>query len=200
MRTGPKILILGLLLAGSVAAAYLGVRFFFERKTATVRAIDRIHLGGPFALTDHKGKRRTDKDFQGKLLLVFFGYTHCPDVCPTSLQAITTTLDKLGKDADKVGAVFISVDPARDSVKQLAQYQPAFHRSIVMLTGTAQEVAAAARAYRVYYKALKPDADGDYAVVHSSNVYLMDKQGKYLTHFRHGAQPAKMADTIRKHF
>ena len=156
-------------------------------------------VGGPFKLTDHTGKRVTEKDFQGRHMLVFFGFTYCPDVCPAELQVITTALDTLGKQASQVTPVFITVDPERDTVEQMAAYIKHFHKSFIGLTGTADEIRAAAKAYRVYYAKVKDESSSaGYTFDHSSIVFLMDKQGEYAAHFPPGTGPEKMAEGIRK--
>lgn len=161
-----------------------------------------VAIGGPFTLVDQNGVRRTDADFRGKLMLVFFGYTYCPDVCPTTLQTVTDALDALGADAAKVAPLFITVDPARDTVERMKEYAGYFHPQLVALTGSEEEVAAAAKAYRVpYSKVSGGDAAGpdDYLMNHSAYSYLMDAEGAYLTHFTPEDSAETMAQTIRKY-
>jgi protein SCO1/2 len=157
-------------------------------------------IGGPFTLMDGARHEVTDRDFRGKLMLVFFGYTNCPDVCPTELQTMARTLDKLGAKGEKIAPIFISVDPERDTPEALANYVKSISPRIVGLTGTPEQVAAAAKAYRVFYRVpdRKPGAT-DYAVDHSAFVYLMDGQGKYLTHFSFETPAETMAATIEKY-
>lgn len=135
-------------------------------------------VGGPFALTDHTGKRVTEKDFTGKPTLVFFGYTHCPDVCPTTLYETTQWLAALGDKADRLNVLFISVDPERDTVPVLADYMKAFDPRIRGLTGTPEEVAEAAKAWRAYY-AKVPGEGTDYTMNHQAVVYMMDERGLF---------------------
>lgn len=157
-------------------------------------------IGGPFQLTDQDGKARTDRDFRGKLMLITFGYTFCPDVCPLSLQNMTTAMDDLGKDADRVQPIFVSVDPARDTPAQLKSYQEFFTPRLELLTGTPEAVAQAARNYRVYYKVNgDPAKEPNYLVDHSALIYLMDREGRFLTHFSHETPPEKMAAAIRRY-
>lgn len=154
-------------------------------------------IGGPFYLIDHTGKRVTEKDFEGRLMLIFFGYTYCPDVCPTELLVMTTALELLGARADKVTPIFITVDPKRDTAEQLASYISNFHERFVGLTGSHEEIRAAAKAYRIYYAKAKGDGSSDdYLMNHSSIVYLMNAKGKYVTHFSYGTSPEKMAEKI----
>lgn len=158
-----------------------------------------IAIGGPFQLTDQTGKPVSDEDFRGHLMLVYFGYTYCPDVCPTELQAMTAALDQLEVDAVQVQPIFITVDPGRDDAKTLREYVTNFHPTLVGLTGTEDEIAKAARAYRVYYAKAQATADSDnYLMDHSSFIYLMSREGKYLKHFGPNTPPDDMAAAIRK--
>ena len=157
-------------------------------------------IGGPFSLTDHTGRPVTQADYQGRYMLVYFGFTFCPDVCPTELQVMATALDRLGAKADEVQPLFVTIDPERDTVTQMADYVAQFHPRLMGLTGTPEQVAGAARAYRVYF-AKAPDKDGGdyYTMDHSSFVYLMGPDGKFLEAFAHGTAPDKMAETIAAH-
>lgn len=164
--------------------------------TSTGRAL----VGGPFELVDQAGRTRTEADFRGRYMLVYFGYTFCPDICPTSLTIMTRALQAL-KDKDpglaaKVVPVFVTVDPERDTVEALAAYAPHFHERLVALTGTAAQVAAAAKAYRVYYAKVEDDSASDYLVDHSGFIYLMDPEGRYLTHFAHDATPDEILQAL----
>ncbi len=139
-------------------------------------------IGGPFHLIDQNGKPFTDADLKGKWHFVFFGYTHCPDVCPTTLNELSLALDKLGERSGEVGVVFISVDPERDTPRALKSYVASFDAPVVALTGSADEVREAAKAYRVYY-AKHPLPDGSYDMDHSAVIYLMDPQGRLAATF-----------------
>jgi cytochrome oxidase Cu insertion factor (SCO1/SenC/PrrC family) len=156
-------------------------------------------IGGPFALTDQNGRAVTDQTYRGKFMLIYFGYTFCPDFCPTSLQVMAEALEQLGPAAERVQPIFISVDPERDTVEQLASYIPSFGSRMVGLTGTIDQVTAAARAYRVYFKKAQSDTFADYGMDHSSIIYLMGPDGRYLTHFSHQATPEQVAAGIKKH-
>ena len=159
---------------------------------------NREPIGGPFALTDQNGVRRTDADFRGKLMLIYFGFTYCPDICPTDLQQIGLAIDQLGADAKDVQPLFITLDPARDTVEHLSQYVPLFHPRLIGLTGNAAAVAQTAEAYRVYYKRVDFDKSKiDYTIDHSAFVYLMDRDGKYLGFFPPGTSAEKMVEMIR---
>jgi protein SCO1/2 len=164
-----------------------------------VRTIGEALVGGPFTLTDHTGKRVTDNDFRGRYMLVYFGYTWCPDVCPTELQVISAALDRLGDEARRIRPIFVTVDPERDTVAQMADYVANFHASLVGLTGSPEEIAGVAKAYRVYYaKAKSEGSETDYTVDHGSLIYLMDPQGKFVTHFTYGTDPEKLAQGLAK--
>lgn len=137
-------------------------------------------IGGPFAVTDHRGRVFTQREIAGRPSLMFFGFTACPDICPTTLANIGQWLRKLGPDADRLNAVFVSVDPERDSVGQIASYLQSFDPRIVGLTGTPAQLAAMAQAYRFSY-ARQSQGGGDYTVDHTSMVYLLDAQGKFFS-------------------
>lgn len=158
----------------------------------------QVAIGGPFELVDHNGRTVTEKDFAGRLMLVYFGFTHCPDICPTGLQTIAIAMDQLGAAAEKVQPILITVDPERDTPAVMKDYVQAFHERLVGLTGSPEQVAKVAREYRVYYQkvTLKESSLG-YSVDHSGFIYLMDGQGKYLSHFRHDATPEQMAQRIK---
>ena len=153
-------------------------------------------IGGPFTLTDMDNKVVHDTDFRGKYLLVYFGYTYCPDMCPTGLQGIAHVLDQLGQDADKVAPLFITIDPARDTPEKLKAYSASFHPNIIGLTGTNQEIAAVAKAYQVYYTKGEKVDDTDYVMDHSSLIYLMDPNGQFITTFDEDADPEKILAAI----
>jgi protein SCO1 len=156
-------------------------------------------IGGPFTLEDGSGKTVTDRDFHGRYLLVYFGYTFCPDVCPTTLNAVAAAFDKLGAKADKVQALFITVDPGRDTPKVVQQYAAAFSPHIMGLTGTPDEIARVAREYRVYYaRHQDPDAPGGYTMDHSSILYLMGPDGHFIEPIRADQTGAAMAADLSK--
>lgn len=158
-----------------------------------------LGIGGPFSLTSGAGRTVTDRDLRGKFLLVYFGYTFCPDVCPTTLTQVAGALDRLGKRGDRVQPVFITVDPQRDTPQVVADYAAAFSPRILGLTGTPEQIAAVTRAYRVYYAAGKPDGSGSYSVDHSSILYLMGPDGDFIAPIRADAPAEQMATDIAKH-
>jgi protein SCO1 len=156
-------------------------------------------IGGPFSLIGADGKTVTDRDFNGRYMLVFFGFTHCPDICPAELQVIAQALDRLGDQASKVVPIFVTLDPERDTPKAMADYVKSFGPSFVGLTGSPEAIAAAAKAYRVAYtKVENKGLPNEYSVDHSALVYLMDPQGKYLAHFTYGTSAEDMAETLSR--
>ena len=164
---------------------------------AGLRSATAPAIGGPFTLVDDSGKPRTDTDFRGKLMLVYFGYTHCPDACPTALQDMADALERLGPEASQqVAPIFITIDPERDTVGYIKGYAQQFDPRFVGLTGSADQIAAAARGYRVYFR--KSTQDADYLMDHSSIIYLMGRDGKFLAHFTHQTSPDQMAAALKK--
>ena len=136
-------------------------------------------IGGPFTLTDSAGKQRSDSEFRGKLMIVYFGYTYCPDVCPADLMAITQALDALGPAADGVQPIFITVDPERDT-KVLKDYVGAFHPSLIGLTGSPDDIRKVANAFKAFYVKVPDERGGDYSIDHAGVIYLMGRDGEYL--------------------
>jgi cytochrome oxidase Cu insertion factor (SCO1/SenC/PrrC family) len=157
----------------------------------------RAPVGGPFELTDQTGHRRTDADFRGKLVVLYFGYTYCPDVCPTELQSISLALDKLGPAADAVQPVFITVDPERDTPARLAEFVSSFHPRLIGLTGSLADIKKTAIAYRTFFAKSNVVTPGDYSVDHTGFIYLVGKDGHYLGFLPPGASPDEIADAIR---
>jgi len=186
----------GLALGGALAVAVLpGVR---ERLLqGRMQSVGRALVGGPFTLTDHTGKRVTDLDFKGHTLVVIFGFTFCPDVCPTELQLISAALDKLGAKGKNIVPLFITVDPERDTPGQLASYVKSFHPRLVGLTGTPEEIAAVAKEYRVYFKKVTdPKSSAGYTMDHSALIYVMGPDGSYETHFTPGVSLTALAERL----
>lgn len=156
-------------------------------------------IGGPFTLTNQDGRTVNDKDFAGKYRIMYFGYTYCPDVCPTTLNNIAQALNKLGTQASAVTPVFITVDPKRDTPEKIGEYVKAFDPRIIGLTGSDAQIAAVAKEYRIYYAPQPADKTGDYLVDHSSFIYLMDRDGKFLKLMPGSLSGVEMADTIRRY-
>jgi cytochrome oxidase Cu insertion factor (SCO1/SenC/PrrC family) len=160
---------------------------------------DRPAIGGSFALTDQNGHTVTSDSLKGKPTLIYFGYTYCPDVCPTSLLLMENAIDTLGPDtAKKVNLVFITIDPERDTPQLLKGYVENFGPTFIGLTGTPQQIADAARTYRVYYQKVPAKDDGPYLMDHSSIVYLLDRNGRFVTHFTHESKAETIAAAVKQ--
>jgi protein SCO1 len=155
-------------------------------------------IGGPFQLTDQSGTTVTDKSLQGRPSLIFFGFTHCPDVCPTSLFEISEVLRAMGKDADRVNAYFVSVDPERDSKEAMKDYLSSFDPHLKGLTGNPEAIAKMLTAYRVYAKKV-PLKDGDYTMDHTALTYLMDRDGKFVAPFNLNRTPEEAAADLKRY-
>ena len=155
-----------------------------------------IPIGGPFRLTDGDGRTVTDQDFRGKWMLVYFGYTHCPDACPTALQDMANALDDIGAQKKDVAILFITIDPERDTPAIMKDYVAAFDANITPLSGSPEAVAAAAKAYHVYY-AKHPTKDGGYDMDHSSIIYIMDPRGRFVANFTHETPPQQIAAKLK---
>lgn len=184
------IIIIGLLLAAGLA--YTLSAAFQSGPAATAG----VQVGGPFTLTDHTGAVRRAEDFRGKIVAIYFGYTHCPDACPTALSSLSEALDQLGPRANEVAVLFVTIDPARDTVALLKDYIGSFHSSVIGLTGTAEQVAQAAKGWRVYYR--KSGDGADYTMDHSSVIFIMGRDGRYLEHFTHSAPADQMAASLTR--
>jgi protein SCO1/2 len=190
------LLVLSAFLAG-LALCFAVVLLVTGRGGAPIVAAPSA-VGGPFRLTDQNGKTITDQDLKGHPFLVFFGFTHCPEVCPTALFEISEILGKLGPDAEKVNALFITVDPERDTPEKLKEYLSSFDPRLIGVGGDADALAAVAKAYRVYYKKV-PLKDGDYTMDHTAIVYLMDKNGQFVAPFSLKRRPEDAAADLRRY-
>jgi len=155
-------------------------------------------IGGPFQLTDQSGATVTEKTLQGRPTLIFFGFTHCPDVCPTSLFEISEVLRAMGADADKVNAYFVSVDPERDNITAMKDYLSSFDPHLKGLTGDPEAVAKMLSAYRVYAKKV-PLKDGDYTMDHTALTYLMDRDGRFIAPFNLNRKPEEAAADLKRY-
>jgi protein SCO1 len=176
-------------------ALCLGVILFVGGRGA---AVQTASVGGPFNLIDQDGRPFSDKDLKGKSFLVFFGFTHCPDVCPTTLFEISEVLRNLGPEADHTAALFISVDPERDTPAAMKDYLSNFDPHLRGLTGSAAAVDAVAKDYRVYYRKV-PLEGGDYTMDHTAIVYLMDKEGRFVAPFNMRRTGTELAADLRKY-
>jgi protein SCO1/2 len=191
-----------LLLVGAAFAAglvvCLGAITLITGTSFSGRALAPVQIGGPFRLTDQNGKTVTEQDMKGRPFLVFFGFTHCPDVCPTTLFDVSEVLRSLGPDADRAGALFITVDPQRDTTAAMKDYLASFDPHLRGLTGDADALAAVAKEYRVYYKKVPLDG-GEYTMDHTAIVYLMDKEGRFVSPFNLKRKPDIAAAELRKY-
>jgi len=190
------LLVLSAFLAGLVLCFAVVLLVTGRGSTPMIAASSAI--GGSFRLTDQDGKTITDQDLKGRPFLVFFGFTHCPEVCPTALFDISEILGKLGPDAQKVNALFITVDPERDTPEKLKEYLSSFNPRLIGVGGDAEALAAVAKAYRVYYKKI-PLKDGDYTMDHTAIVYLMDKNGQFVAPFSLKRRPEDAAADLRRY-
>lgn len=156
-------------------------------------------IGGPFDLIDQNGRRRSDAEFRGKLMVLYFGYTSCPDVCPSDLIAISSAIHLLGPAGNNVQPIFITVDPQRDTVEHLRGYVSTFHPRLIGLTGSEHDIRTLALAYKVYYAKIAAEHGEPYAIYHTGFIYLVDRNGKYLGFFPPGTPPNRMVEIIRQH-
>ncbi len=196
----PRLVVVVLLITAVLAAewAWLRLRDRPTTDAAVGAAPARAAVpGGPFALTDHLGQPVSSSDFGDDLLLIFFGYTYSPDVCPTTLLGVSSALDLLGESAARVQPLFVTVDPKRDTPEVLATYVTAFHPRIIGLTGNAEQIRQVAGNYRVYY-ARVGNEDGDYFMDHSAYIYLAGTDGRPLAYFRHDVSPEDLAAALRR--
>jgi cytochrome oxidase Cu insertion factor (SCO1/SenC/PrrC family) len=188
-----------------VIACVLGFGFASaegEQQTAAEMMDDLMYgrgtVGGPFTLTDQDGRRRSDSEFRGKLMIVYFGYTFCPDVCPADLMAITQALDALGPEAASIQPIFITVDPQRDT-RVLKDYVAAFHPSLVALIGSPDEIRRVANSYKAFYARVPGERGGDYSIDHTGIIYLMGREGEYLGFMPPQTGPEKLTEVLRKY-
>jgi protein SCO1 len=193
-----------LAIAGLVAGALLAFVLFAGGPRplvpqGTVVQTGKALIGGPFTLTGHTGKRVTDKDFLGKSMLIFFGFTHCPDICPSALQVISAALDKLGPKGEKVTPVFITLDGARDTPDKLAAYVKSFHPRLIGLTGSSEELDRVAKAYHVFYQKVSDDkSPNSYTYDHAAILYLMGADGAFVTHIPHTTNVDEVVSILDK--
>ena len=195
--------LLTVIVAGFLIGALGGAAMLALTESRSERAVatsGKALIGGPFALTDQNGKTVTDQDFRGRFMLVFFGFTHCPDICPAELQVMSRSLDALGPKAEEVVPIFITLDPERDTPEVMGAYVKNFGARFLGLTGSPEAIAAVAKAYRIAYSKFQEDpASSDYSIDHSALGYLMGKDGEYVTHFAYGTPPDKMAEGLKRY-
>jgi protein SCO1/2 len=194
-RAARVLLVIAAFLAGLVAV--LGVMLLVLGRGGPPMT-QASAVGGSFRLVDQDGRTVTEQDFKGRPTLVFFGFTHCPDVCPTTLFEVSEVLRALGPDAERARAAFITVDPERDTPAKLKEYLASFDPHLSALTGDAEAVAAMTKAYKVYWKKVPLDG-GTYTMDHTAIVYLMDKDGKFVAPFSVKRKPEDAAADLRKY-
>ena len=194
MSSATRPLVIAIAFAASLV---VGLLIMFWAMGGVSKVAQPAAIGGPFQLTDQNGKAVTDKSLKGKPTLIFFGYTHCPDVCPTSLFEISEVLRVMGKDADRVNAIFLSVDPERDTQAAMKDYLSSFDPHLQGLSGDPAETAKVITSYRVYAKKI-PTKDGDYTMDHTALIYLMDREGRFVSPFNLKRTPEEAAADLKK--
>ena len=187
-----------ILIAAAIVAVIVGLGLGFLIPVTQPNApVSQSIVGGPFEMTNHLGEPVTQDTFKGRHTLIYFGYTFCPDVCPTELQTMALALDEMGDAADEIVPLFVTIDPERDTVEAMRDYVAFFHPRLVGLTGTAEQVKAMAGEFGVYYaKARDTGASTEYLMDHSSLIFLMGPDGNYVTHLRGGMTPQAMARVL----
>lgn len=180
-----------------LAAALGGYALWSARSLTSGSGVALV--GGPFTMVDHKGQTVTDKDFRGKPMLLFFGFTFCPDICPTELQVMTAAIADLGESGKDIQPILVSIDPTRDTPEVLSSYVSNFGDNVIGLTGSEQQVAAMAAEYRVFYaKQNNPKDPANYLMDHSSIIYLMGADGKFIKHFSYTTDAKALAEGLKK--
>ena len=192
------ILIVACFLLGALLGAY--ALLLNSGPGDRVETSGKALVGGPFTLINSAGKTVTDQDFRGRYMLIFFGFTHCPDICPAELQVMAAALDQLGDKAKKVVPIFITLDPERDTPEAVGAYVKNFSSNIVGLTGSMEAISATAKAYRVSFSKFQDKSAGDnYTIDHSALAYLMGTDGEYITHIPYGTSVAQMVDILNRY-
>ena len=191
-----EVLLVLLLLVAAALGGFLWLKGDQVPQLGKKLVTGQIAVGGPYALTDQDGKPRANTDFAGKYQLIYFGYTFCPDVCPTTLALMAATLDKLGADKDRIVPVFITIDPERDKPDVLKKYVAAFGPQFVGLTGTPEQIAKVEKEFRVYAKK-GPIENGTYAMDHSSVMYLMGPEGTLVSFYDEATTPEDLAKKLK---
>jgi protein SCO1 len=194
-RTARLLLVLGAFIAG--LALFSAVIFIVTGRPPAPIAITSS-VGGPFKLVDQNFKPISDEDLKGRPFLVFFGFTHCPDVCPTTLFEVSEVLRVLGPEGDKVRALFVTVDPERDTPEKMKDYLSSFDPRLIGVTGTPEQITAMEKAYRVYAKKV-PLEGSNYTMDHTAIVYLMDKEGRFVTPFNLKRRPEEAAADLKRY-
>jgi len=206
LRARAPALIAAAIVAVAAAAAWLAAREPppADRRADAARLMNelmsgKVPVGGPFVLADAAGRRVALADFRGKLVLLYFGYATCPDVCPTDLGIIAQTLRDLGDAGDQVQPVFVTLDPERDTPEVLREYAAAFHPRLVALTGTEGEIRRVATDYKVFFEKVPMPGTKTYLIDHTAYTFLLDREGRFVSLFPPGTPPARMAVMLREH-
>ena len=210
MRRTPSLPVLFILLAALMAIALAaGLTWMRLNAADTPAGATRVGgevgvaagvtIGGPYELTAHDGSRMGSEDFQGEFQLIYFGFTYCPDVCPTELASVANALDRMGEKAARVRPLFITVDPERDDPATMAEYVRHFHPRLVGLTGSPDEIGAVLKSFRVFARKVESQTSNQYVMDHSTFLYLMGPDGEFVTMFRYGTDPEEMARAIATH-
>jgi cytochrome oxidase Cu insertion factor (SCO1/SenC/PrrC family) len=199
MENANPVFLRRLLFAGLMLIAAAAIAAYALMSQPPSRGLGTPDVGGPFTMVDHTGQSVSEKTYLGKPMLMFFGFTYCPDVCPTELQVMAAALETLGEQGKDIQPVFVSVDPARDTPEVMKSYVENFGPRFIGLTGTMEQVAAMAKTYKVFFEKQEDAAAPDqYLMDHSSTIYLMGADGKFLKHFSYTTDAAKLADGLRE--
>lgn len=195
-----KKLIISISLIIIIVSSFLMIKYkdIGKKPLARQEAEAPIPIGGDFTLLDTNNNTVSDKDFRGKYMLVYFGFTYCPDICPMSLSNISGALEILGDKSKEIATIFITIDPERDNSAHIASYLKNFSPQIIGLTGSVEEIRKIADNYKVYYAKITGRDQANYQLSHSSFIYLMDKNGKFLKHFAHDTNASEIAAEIKK--
>jgi protein SCO1 len=188
------------LLALFIVPLVLAAIIFQSDKRGVINSYGEAQIGGSFTLTDTTGKAVKSEDFTGRFMLVYLGYTHCPDICPATLSVFSDTLKKLGADADKVSPILISIDAKNDSPQVLGEYLKAFDARITGLTGSEADITSVMKAYKAFASPAENAGPGNRLISHSGFVYLMDRQGKYVQHFDHDVKSDVLVAALKAEF
>ena len=178
----------------------IGTGFWIYKQTKNNNLNKATLVGGSYNLTDHNGNKVTDKSFSNKFKIIYFGYTFCPDICPTGMAVISQALDLLGNKANRIKPIFITIDPKRDNVEIMAEYHSHFHPSFSNLTGTLDQIRRVAKLYRVYYKKSDASEAENYLMDHSSIMYVLSPEGEYINHFGPEITPAQIVAFFNRTF
>lgn len=195
-RNGKIALVIGVLIAIAAGLWLSELMVGGDGGPGAVSSSGKAQVGGPFTLVNDAGETVTDETFRGRYMLIYFGFTFCPDVCPTELGIMSAALDQLGEKAEKVQPLFVTIDPERDTPEVMSRYVTLFHPRLMGLTGTPEQIAGIAKAYHVFYRKAEDESSTDYTMDHSSIVFLMGPDGEYLKLFPPQTPPDKMAEAI----